>query len=652
MKKRSVFMAALLIAILWITSSEGANSAPLLLPGLAPAAPLGTGFTYQGLLKDSGGNPITNTCSFQFTLWYNLGPGGTQIGGISPATGVSVTNGYFTALVNASNEFGTAPFNNTTLTYLETAVKCGSDPGYTTLSPRQAVTYTPPTHDHWGQTWTGSGTANALQLSGGTGGLYAAGPSYGVYAVADSTSAHGLWGYASSPTGTTYGVYGVVNSAAGYGVFGYNSTTSVGGVGTYGQSDASYGVGVYGINTYTGSRGGFGVFGSSETRTGVYGTGIVGVTGQDRENPGGIGVAGSDIASTGDGKGVFGESSSNSGFGVYGYTQSTVGINYGVFGESSSVEGQGVHGLATAAEGRNYGMYGQSASVNGFGLYGEAYATNGQNFGVFGASNSDAGFGVVGRANSTTGMNYGVFGVSASPNGYGVYGYAESSSGEPVGVYGRAADTKLGWAGWFEGDVKVTGAVIGTGVISRIDHPLDPANQYLNQSFVESPEMLIIVNGISTMDQSGRAWVQLPDWFEDLTRDFRYQLTCVGDFAPVFIASGVQNNKFQIAGGQPGMQVSWQVTGVRHDPWAEANPMQVEQLKPANHAGTYLHPELYGQPAELGLSYKLANPPSILLPASTQPPELHLLDFELDSLVLLTLIPPTTPVSPQAPIPE
>ena len=38
------------------------------------------------------------------------------------------------------------------------------------------------------------------------------------------------------------------------------------------------------------------------------------------------------------------------------------------------------------------------------------------------------------------------------------------------------------------------------------------------------------------------------------------------------------------------------VTGVRHDPWAEAHRIQVEEDKPERLRGTYLRPELYGQP--------------------------------------------------------
>jgi hypothetical protein len=43
--------------------------------------------------------------------------------------------------------------------------------------------------------------------------------------------------------------------------------------------------------------------------------------------------------------------------------------------------------------------------------------------------------------------------------------------------------------------------------------------------------------------------------------------------------------------------VSWQVTGIRQDSWANAYRIPVEQAKPAQDHGRYLHPELHsGQP--------------------------------------------------------
>ena len=108
-----------------------------------------------------------------------------------------------------------------------------------------------------------------------------------------------------------------------------------------------------------------------------------------------------------------------------------------------------------------------------------------------------------------------------------------------------------------------------------------------------------VYDGIASLDANGVAWVELPEWFEALNRDFRYQLTALGVPAPgLFIASEVQNNRFEIAGGQPGARVSWMITGIRQDPYANAHRIPVEETKSENERNSYLHPELYGQPPE------------------------------------------------------
>ncbi|HLQ51236.1 MAG TPA: hypothetical protein VK129_07035 [Terriglobales bacterium] len=146
------------------------------------------------------------------------------------------------------------------------------------------------------------------------------------------------------------------------------------------------------------------------------------------------------------------------------------------------------------------------------------------------------------------------------------------------------------------GNLSVTGSVSKGSGSFKIDHPLDPANKYLSHSFVESPDMMNVYNGNVLLDVKGEAWVSLPDYFEALNQDFRYQLTPIG--APgqhiLYIDQEIANNRFKIAGGKPGGKVSWQVTGVRHDAYANAHRIPVEEDK-GNKRGTYLHPELFQQ---------------------------------------------------------
>jgi hypothetical protein len=133
---------------------------------------------------------------------------------------------------------------------------------------------------------------------------------------------------------------------------------------------------------------------------------------------------------------------------------------------------------------------------------------------------------------------------------------------------------------------------------------VDPENRYLYHSGVESPDMMNIYNGIVTLDANGEAKVELPDYFEALNKDFRYQLTCIGDFAPVYIAEKISNNQFKIAGGKANLEVSWQVTGIRHDPFAQAHRIQVEVEKTGAERGKYLHPKEYGVSETLGIDYE------------------------------------------------
>jgi hypothetical protein len=213
------------------------------------------------------------------------------------------------------------------------------------------------------------------------------------------------------------------------------------------------------------------------------------------------------------------------------------------------------------------------------------------------------------NTNGVTGKNTsagpGVYGSSAS--GPGVYGYSEGSG---YGVYGYSVGS---YAAYFNGQVYVVGYLWKPGGGFKIDHPLDPENKYLYHSFVESPDMKNVYDGVVVLDDNGEAWVELPAWFEALNggkehrSDFRYQLTAIGAPGPnLYIAEEVTNNRFQIAGGTPGMKVSWQVTGIRHDPYAEANRILVEEPKPPEERGTYLHPEAYGLPETMGLAYKKA----------------------------------------------
>src|SRR5262249_62027802 len=104
----------------------------------------------------------------------------------------------------------------------------------------------------------------------------------------------------------------------------------------------------------------------------------------------------------------------------------------------------------------------------------------------------------------------------------------------------------------------------GTIKLFRTDQPLDPANKSLSHASVESPDLKTFYDGIAELDSNGEAVVELPEWFESLNKDFRYQLTGIGGFAPIYIAEEITHNRLKNPCGQPGMKVCWQVTRVRH----------------------------------------------------------------------------------------
>ncbi len=214
------------------------------------------------------------------------------------------------------------------------------------------------------------------------------------------------------------------------------------------------------------------------------------------------------------------------------------------------------------------------------------------------------------------GVGTALYALTTTVGGTGVSGYVESAGFNSIGVVGIASDTgkgvvgysnagtgvvgstNTGLAGKFEGNVQITGSLSKASGTFKIDHPLDPENKYLYHSFVESPDMMNIYNGSVVLDGSGSGLVTMPAYFEALNREFQYQLTCVGGYAQVYVASEISNNQFQIAGGKPGMKVSWLVMGVRRDPYAEKHRVQVEVEKEPEERGFYLHPEERGEPAD------------------------------------------------------
>jgi hypothetical protein len=330
--------------------------------------------------------------------------------------------------------------------------------------------------------------------------------------------------------------------------------------------------------------------------TGSFSAGSITAT---SSSSGGTGVfvdAGSSTASNGvialGATGMAGYATVSGSNGVYGNAGTSAG-SHGVYGTGGAAGVYGAGGTAgLSGSGTTYGVYGYSAS--GYGVYGTSPSSGLD--AVHGVTAS-GGAGVSGINDGGTG-GWGVYGANESSNGVGG-GFYNTTTGDALFAENQASGS---FAAFFLGNVDVDGTLSKAGGSFKIDDPIDPANKYLYHSFVESPDMMNIYNGNVTTDAQGGAVVTLPEWFETLNRDFRYQLTVMGQFAQAIVASKVTNHQFAIKTDKPNVEVSWQVTGIRQDAWANAHRIPVEVEKSQADRGLYLHPELFGAPAEKSIA--------------------------------------------------
>ncbi|WP_147305318.1 hypothetical protein [Subtercola boreus] len=313
----------------------------------------------------------------------------------------------------------------------------------------------------------------------------------------------------------------------------------------------------------------------------------------------GTAVQGKSIGTTTSGRGLLG--SSPNGYGVQGTSTNNVGVRgegttagvsgkgntYGIVGEATSYGAYLNGGLAGVyASGGNYGVLATGATgVSGSGVTGvSGYSTDANSNGVYGSGGQYGVHGVNARTAGVRGDS-GYVGVWGEAPTYALFGSATATTGQVYGVYGTTASPN-GYAVFAQGNAHVNGTLSKAAGSFRIDHPLDPDKKWLSHSFVESPDMMNIYNGNVTTDGSGTATVGLPAYFAALNRDFRYQLTVIGDFAQVVVSKEVANNSFAIRTDKPNVKVSWQVTGIRQDSYAAEHPIVVETAKTGTDAGT------------------------------------------------------------------
>lgn len=150
----------------------------------------------------------------------------------------------------------------------------------------------------------------------------------------------------------------------------------------------------------------------------------------------------------------------------------------------------------------------------------------------------------------------------------------------PLSSFALSAAIKLSGNVQFKGNLAITGALSKGSGTFEIDNPLDPKNSILFHSFVESPEAKNVYDGIATLNQNGEATIQLPEYWDALNYEPRYQFFAIDEAMPnLYVKTEEHNNQFTIAGGTPGGKISWQITGVRHDPYIIAHPIIVEVPK-------------------------------------------------------------------------
>jgi hypothetical protein len=455
----------------------------------------------------------------------------------------------------------------------------------------------------------------------------AAGATIGVRGSSAASNGTGVHGEASDASGSTKGVLGRVVSPSGFGVFGENNANSGLAYGVVGNTDSPSGVAVFGDAT----GGAVGVRGVGSTGVDAQGTqiGLAAVTSGGADA---IAVVANALHPSATVHGVKATVASPLGVGVYAENQASSGDAYGVVAATASTGGTAIYGLAPGGvSGSPIGVRGETGAGGGYGLYGVNTASTAPAIALGAVSAADGGLAAEiravggGNAKGLDAVSSGTGGTAhavrarltdAGSTGDAIYAYANSTSAKAA-RFANVSGTAIALAGGgtvleatgnasIVGDVAVFGTLSKGGGSFKIDHPLDPANKYLLHSFVESPDMMNIYNGNVITDARGHASIELPDWFETLNRDFRYQLTVIGSFARAMVAEEVHGNRFAIRTESPNTKVSWQVTGIRKDGWAEKHRIPVELEKTPAERGKYLHPEVFGAPAAKRLGVDVA----------------------------------------------
>ncbi len=466
------------------------------------AAPLGSGFTYQGQLTDNGA-PASGHYDLQFVL-FTAASGGTAVDTIT-LSNQTVSGG----LINAALDFTDAPYNGQAV-WVEVSTRITGGASYTTLSPRQAITAAPyalyalsgnpgPAGPQGPIGPAGAqGASGPAGAQGSTGPQGPAGPPIALpYSGSSSSSTPSFQvknngaGPAITATGTGSGIAGAALNANG---------TGIGAVITNTSTDTALLLG----NNVAGNGG--------SLLTAFVPAGVFKIDGQGN-------IASPSSAAFGNG--VHG--ASGSGTGVLGDSQSS----YGVLG--TSVNNIAVYGVSSGY----IGVYGTGSP----GIVGKAL-------------DFDLAIGVQGYGGNVNGSN--------TTGGPGVKGVAGLN---PLG-YSQAGVWGVGGRSGFADAVYAQGDFSATGSKNFVEpHPTDPSKE-IRYASLEGREVGTYFRGTAHL-VGGRATITIPDDFRMVTAEngLTVQLTAIGQSANLYC---VKRSLDGIAvAGSFDVEFDYQVNGVR-----------------------------------------------------------------------------------------
>lgn len=263
-----------------------------------------------------------------------------------------------------------------------------------------------------------------------------------------------------------------------------------------------------------------------------------------------------------------------------------------VYDEGGAYNGSnGSAGSSGGASGGDTNTTGGGAGGGGGGAARNSYACSPSR--VSGAGGAGAAGGRAVKTYSPGGLTPGAgISVVVGSGGNGGNGGLQQITGQ-AGSAGSAGSVSISWTLPSSArDITITKAVSMTGNVTvlsnlskgsgtfMIDDPSDPANKLLYHSFVESPDVLNEYTSTTLIGKNGRATVKLPSYFEALNGSYQYFVRPLDmPMSGLYIEQEVENNEFVIGGGVEGGEVSWMVTGIRHDPYILAHPVIPEVEK-------------------------------------------------------------------------